>query len=86
MEIILLLIGAIIGGLVSWFISHRYYEKSSSEQKDLYKNYQMTLQKLILIRQLNRRPGISYFWMFDILLNSAWQFLKFSQMRYGFPF
>ena len=35
MEIVLLLIGAVIGGLVSWLITHKYYDKSSKEQKEL---------------------------------------------------
>lgn len=35
MEIILLLIGAIVGGLISWGITHQYYKKSSKEQKEL---------------------------------------------------
>ena len=34
MEILLLLTGAAIGGLISWFITHKYYEKSSKELKE----------------------------------------------------
>lgn len=35
MEIVLLIIGAVIGGAISWGISHKYYEKSSKENKEL---------------------------------------------------
>jgi len=35
MEIALLLIGALIGALISWGITHKYYKKASEEQKNL---------------------------------------------------
>lgn len=35
MEIVLLLIGALFGGAISWFITHKYSKKSSQEYKGL---------------------------------------------------
>ncbi len=35
MEILLLIIGAAIGGVISWGITHKYAEKSSKENKEL---------------------------------------------------
>ena len=37
MAILLLLTGAAMGGLISWFITHKYYEKSSKELDELRK-------------------------------------------------
>ncbi len=33
MEIVLLIVGALIGGAISWFITHRYSEKSTEDNK-----------------------------------------------------
>lgn len=35
MEIVLLIIGAAIGGVISWSITHKYSEKASEENKEL---------------------------------------------------
>lgn len=45
MGITLLLIGALIGGLISWFITHKYYEKSSKEQRELIENFSKELKE-----------------------------------------
>ena len=44
MEVILLISGAIFGGLISWYITNKYYEKSSREQKDLLDNLSQELK------------------------------------------
>lgn len=35
MQIILLISGVIIGGFISWFTTHQYYQKASTEQKEV---------------------------------------------------
>lgn len=46
MEIILLFFGVIIGGLISWYITHRYYKKSSQEQEKLIKKLSQELKEV----------------------------------------
>ena len=62
MEIVLLIIGAIIGGLISWGIGHKYYEKASADQKKLLEN---------LSRDLKETNTLKYFEY--LLENSEWQ-------------
>lgn len=62
MDIILLFIGAIFGGLISWSITHRYYRKSSNDQKQLIDK---------LSEQLKEMNTLKYF---EVLLEkSKWK-------------
>jgi len=62
MAIALLFIGAIIGGLVSWGITHKYYEKASKEQKELLQN---------LSQEIKETNTLKYFEY--LLENSKWE-------------
>lgn len=46
MEIILLFVGVIIGGLISWYITHGYYKKSSQGQEKLIKKLSQELKEV----------------------------------------
>ncbi|HJP18428.1 MAG TPA: hypothetical protein QF468_07250 [Nitrospinota bacterium] len=48
MEILLLLVGAAIGGLISWLISHAYYEKSGKDQALLFSKLSSDVRRAIL--------------------------------------
>jgi len=43
---LLLFIGAIIGGLISWLITHEYYKKSSKEQKKFIEKLSKDLKEV----------------------------------------
>ncbi|MCK4359313.1 MAG: hypothetical protein KAW92_11340 [Candidatus Cloacimonetes bacterium] len=45
MAIIFLLIGAAIGGLFSWYITHQYYKKSTKDLKEIIDNFSKDLQE-----------------------------------------
>jgi len=45
MEIVLLIIGAVIGGAISWGITHKYSEKSSKENKELIEDLSQGIKK-----------------------------------------
>jgi hypothetical protein len=62
MEIILFVLGVIIGGLISWFITHSYYAKSSKEQKELIDK---------LSRDLKETNTLKYFEL--LLEKSVWK-------------
>jgi len=62
MVIILLLTGAVIGGLVSWGIAQRYYKKSSKEQKDLIEKLSKDIKEVNTFRYFE-----------DLLENSKWK-------------
>lgn len=61
MEIILFILGIILGGTISWWISHAYYLKADREQKDLFKKLSSDVRAAILedsrdklsVRELN---------------------------------
>jgi hypothetical protein len=61
MEVILLVIGALFGGLISWVITHKYYEKSSKEQKELLDG---------LSQEIKETNTLKYFEF--LLENSKW--------------
>lgn len=46
MTIILLIAGAIVGGLITWCIAHWYYEKASNEQKQLIEKLSKDLKEV----------------------------------------
>ncbi|MCK4359327.1 MAG: hypothetical protein KAW92_11410 [Candidatus Cloacimonetes bacterium] len=45
MAITLFILGAMIGGLISWGITHKYYAKSSKEQKELLAKFSQELKE-----------------------------------------
>jgi len=61
MEIVLLVLGAIVGGLISWGIAHTYYAKSSQDQRTIFNKLTKDVRSVILkdkreslsIRELN---------------------------------
>ncbi len=62
MGIILLFVSAIIGGLISWFITCMYYKKSSNEQRELISN---------LSKELKESNTLKYFEF--LTENSKWK-------------
>ena len=48
MEIFLFLLGLILGGLVTWGVTHAYYKKSSEDQKTLYNKLSDDVRDAIL--------------------------------------
>lgn len=46
MAILLLITGAIVGGFISWYITHRYYKKSSKEQKQFIEKLSKDLKEV----------------------------------------
>ena len=61
-EIGLFLSGLVLGGLISWLIAHKYYEKSSNEQKALIEQ---------LSQELRETHSLKYFEL--LLERSRWQ-------------
>jgi len=61
MEIILLIIGAAIGGVISWYITHKYAEKTSKENKKLIDE---------LSKGIKESNTLKYFEV--LLVNSKW--------------
>ena len=62
MEIVLLIIGAIIGGAISWGITHKYAEKASEENKELISE---------LSQGIKEGNTLKYFEV--LLANSKWK-------------
>jgi hypothetical protein len=48
MEIVLFVLGAILGGLISWGIAHTYYAKSSRDQKAVFNKLTKEVRSIIL--------------------------------------
>ena len=48
MPILLLLVGALLGGFISWIITHSYYKKSSVEQKAIFNKLSTEIKQTIL--------------------------------------
>ncbi len=48
MEIVLFLLGVIIGGIVSWVISHAYYKKASQDQNVIFNKLSKEIRDAIL--------------------------------------
>jgi len=47
-DLVLIFIGAALGGLISWWRTYTYYKKSNREQARLYKKLSINLRKWIL--------------------------------------
>jgi len=59
MEIVLLFIGAIAGGIISWSIAHKYYEKSSKDNKDLIEELSQGIKETNTLKYFEVLLGIS---------------------------
>ena len=46
--VVALFVGALLGGLLSWLITHRYYVKSNEEQRILYDKLSQDVRIAIL--------------------------------------
>lgn len=48
MDIVLLIVGVIIGAAATWFFAHVYYKKSAKDQDKLYSKLSRGLREIIL--------------------------------------
>ncbi len=48
MEIILFILGVVLGGVISWWVSHAYYRKANHDQKRLFDKLSGDVRSAIL--------------------------------------